>query len=221
MTRLRNKSWRNTSQEEGENDLSDTLVTVVDPTGPASEAYRMMRTNLLYSLVDDPPKVIVLTSAGPSEGKSTTVANLGVTLAEAGKNILLVDCDLRKPMLHNYFGARNMTGLADVLTKRRQLQQVWSNPMPRLKLVTAGPPPLNPAELLNSQRFAGFVNQVRQEFDYVLMDTPPVTVVTDSAVVAARGMGFYWSWTPRARAGTLSGKPYAIWRVSERGYSER
>lgn len=187
MTRLQKKAGSMSSGKHG--DFSDTLVTVVDPTGPGSEAYRMMRTNLFYASVDDPPKVVVLTSAGPGEGKSTTAANLGVTLSEAGKSTLVVDCDLRKPMLHNYFETRNMTGLVDILTMERKLEDVWHEPMLKLKLITAGPPPLNPAELLGSQRFAEFLKQVRQKFDYVLVDTPPVTVVTDSAIVGALGDG--------------------------------
>ena len=169
MTRLQKRAVSMSSGKHG--GFSDTLVTVVDPTGPGSEAYRMMRTNLLYASVDDPPKVVVLTSAGPGEGKSTTVANLGVTLSEAGKSTLVVDCDLRKPMLHNYFETRNMTGLVDILTMGRKPQDVWHEPMLNLKLISAGPPPLNPAELLSSQRFAKFLSQARQQFDYVLIDT--------------------------------------------------
>ena len=187
MTRLQKRAASMASGKHG--GFSDTLVTVVDPTGPGSEAYRMMRTNLLYASVDDPPKVVVLTSAGPGEGKSTTVANLGVTLSEAGKSTLVVDCDLRKPMLHNYFEARNMTGLVDILTTGRKPQDVWHEPTLNLKLISAGPPPLNPAELLSSQRFAKFLRQVRQQFDYVLIDTPPATIVTDSAVVGVLGDG--------------------------------
>lgn len=187
MTRLQKKARSRPSDDTG--GLSESLVTIADPTGPASEAYRMMRTNLFYASVDDPPKVVVITSAGPGEGKSTTAANLGVSLSEAGKQTLVVDCDLRKPMLHNYFETRNMTGLVDILTMEREPQQVWHEPMLKLKLITAGPPPLNPAELLGSQRFASFLKQARKEFDYVLVDTPPVTVVTDSAIVGALGDG--------------------------------
>jgi len=190
MTRLRKKAAFSSSKQHGElNDLSEALVTISDPTGAVSEAYRMLRTNLFYALVDAPPKVIVLTSAGLLEGKSTTSANLAVTLVQAGKETLLLDCDLRRPMLHNYFGTRNLIGLAQILVGERKLQEAWHEPLPGLKLITAGLPPLNPAELLGSQSFADFVNRARQEFDYVLMDTPPVTLVSDPAVVATRGDG--------------------------------
>jgi capsular exopolysaccharide synthesis family protein len=190
MTRLRKKHAFRSSEDNGElADLSETLVTISDPTGAVSEAYRMLRTNLFYASVDAPPKVIVLTSPGTREGKSTTTANLGVTLAQAGKETLLLDCDLRRPMLHNFFGTRNLTGLAQILVGERTPQEAWHEPLPGLKLVTAGPPPLNPAELLGSQSFAEFVGRARQEFDYVVMDTPPVTVVSDSAIVATRADG--------------------------------
>lgn len=187
MTRLQKRADSMQAGKRGE--FSDALVTVVDPTGSASEAYRMMRTNLFYASVDDPPKVVVLTSAGSGEGKSTTAANLGVTLSEVGKSTLVLDCDLRKPRLHSYFETRNMRGLVDILTVESKLEEVWHEPMLNLKLITAGPPPLNPAELLSSQRFADFLKRARQRFDYVLIDTPPVTLVTDSAVVAALGDG--------------------------------
>ncbi len=190
MTRLRKKSDLDASQEDrDQEDLADTLVTVSDPAGAASEAYRMLRTNLIYAVVDAPPKVIVLTSAGPREGKSTTVANLGVTLAQAGKKTLILDCDLRRPALHNYFGVRNLVGLANILVEGRKPNEVWHEPLPGLRLINAGPPPLNPAELVSSQRFAEFVDQMRQQFDYVLMDTPPVMAVSDTVAVATRADG--------------------------------
>jgi capsular exopolysaccharide synthesis family protein len=171
------------------NGFSEGLATIQDPFGAASEAYRMLRTNLFYALVDTPPKVIVLTSAGHGEGKSTTTANLGVTLAQAGKKTLLLDCDLRKPTLHKLFRTRNSVGLVDILIGERGPQEVWSEPIPRLKLVPSGPPPPNPAELLSSRRLAEFLGQLRQEFEYVLVDTPPVGRVSDSAVLAANGDG--------------------------------
>jgi capsular exopolysaccharide synthesis family protein len=190
MTRLRKKSDPKPSQKnEDRGGHSDALVTVSDPTGAATEAYRMLRTNLVYAFTDAPPKVITLTSAGPREGKSTTVANLGVTLAQAGKKTLVMDCDLRRSKLHYHFGTSNMVGLATILVGECKLHEAWHEPYPGLKLITAGPPPLNPAELLGTHRFGEFVDWARREFDYVLMDTPPVTVVSDSAIVAVRGDG--------------------------------
>jgi receptor protein-tyrosine kinase len=169
-------------------DASQDLVTVHDPSGVASEAYRMLRTNLFYALIDSPPKIIVLTSANLGEGKSTTTANLGVTLAQAGKTVLMLDCDLRGPRLHRIFDVSNSRGLVDILAAGDKIEEVWLEPTPRLKLICAGPTPPNPAELLSSRRLADFLAEMRRRFDYVLVDTPPVGV-SDSAVLAANGDG--------------------------------
>ena len=162
------------------------LVTVLDPGGVASEAYRIVRNNLFYGPVDSPPKVIVLTSVGPGGGKTTTVANLGVTLVEAGKSTLLIDCDLRNSRLHRMFGAHNTMGLIDVLMGANKVQDVWQEPVPGLKLISSGPSAPNPAELLSSQDLVAFLDETRRVFDYVLVDTPPVGV-PESALLAATG----------------------------------
>lgn len=169
-------------------DASRDLVTVYDPSGAASEAYRMLRTNLFYALIDSPPKIIVLTSANVGDGKSTTTANLGVTLAQADKSVLILDCDLRNPRLHSMFDVNNTRGLADILARGDRIEEVWREPIPGLKLICAGPPPPNPAELLSSRRLAEFLGEMRRRFDYVLVDTTPVGV-SDSAVLAANGDG--------------------------------
>ena len=168
-------------------DASRDLVTVYDPSGAASEAYRMLRTNLFYALIDSPPKIIVLTSANVGEGKSTTAANLGVALVQVDKKVLLLDCDLRYPRLHSMFGVSNTRGLVDILAGART-EEVWREPLPGLKLVCAGPPPPNPAELLSSRRSAEFLAEMRRRFDYVLVDAPPVGI-SDSAVLAVHGDG--------------------------------
>jgi capsular exopolysaccharide synthesis family protein len=149
----------------------------------------MLRTNLFYALEDAHPQVIVLTSAGPGEGKSTITANLGVTLAQAGKDTLLVDGDLRKPRLYTYFGMRNLEGLVDVLIGETALQEIYREVMPGLKLVTPGLLPPNPAELLSSRSLAEFFGQVRPHFAYILVDTPPIGQVADSAILAANADG--------------------------------
>lgn len=188
MTDPQSKADLISSQERRSHDDSpEDLVTVHDPNGVSSEAYRMLRTNLFYAVVDSPPKVIVLTSSSPREGKSTTTANLGVTLVQAGKSVLVVDCDLRRPRLHSIFGVHNATGLVDILTGG-EAEKVWREPIPGLRLICAGPPPPNPAELLSSRRLAEFLGEMRDRFDYVLVDTPPVGV-SDSAVLAANGDG--------------------------------
>ena len=155
-------------------DLSGRLVTVEDPAGIASESYRALRTRLFHILPDLQPKVIMLTSASPKEGKSTTCANLGVALAQADRSTLLMDCDLRNPVLHKIFALRNFRGLVDVLVGAYDLQAVLQEPFPNLQVATAGPVPHNPSELLSSERFAELVNQVRQRFDYLLIDSSHV-----------------------------------------------
>lgn len=176
-------------QDVAQDDISERLVTMSDPMGLASEAYRTIRTNLLYSFADLPLQVVVMTSPGPKEGKSTTCANLGVTLAQADKRTLILDCDLRKPVVHKVFGLRNVWGLVNVLAGERDLSGIWHEPMKNLKVVTVGPVPPNPAELLGSRRFAELIEQVRKDFDYVLIDAPPVELVSDPAILATQSDG--------------------------------
>lgn len=176
-------------KERRSGDLSNNLTTVTDPAGAASEAYRTLRTNLLYTLVDTPPKVVVVTSSGPMEGKSTTCANLGVVLAQADKKTLVVDCDFRRPIIHKIFGLRNIQGIANVLFDERRLEKVWQEPLLGLKVVTVGSIPPNPAELLGSQRFSELLASVREQFDYVLIDTPPIGLVSDPTILATQGDG--------------------------------
>lgn len=167
-------------------DLSGRLVTLDDPDSVAAEAYRTLRTSLMFSLVDSPPKAILLTSAGKEEGKSTTCANLAIALAQAQKNVLVVDCDLRRPVMHKIFGLRNFEGMTDVLTGERGVQEVLQRPLDNLSVITVGPLPPNPAELLSSKRFTEFLRAMRASFDYVLVDAPPIGPVSDPAIVATQ-----------------------------------
>jgi capsular exopolysaccharide synthesis family protein len=178
-------------------DPAASLVTVKDPTGIASEAYRTLRTNLFYALTGHPPSVIVLTSPGPKEGKSTTCANLGVVLAQAGKRTLIMDCNFRKPVLHEIFGLPNSSGLVNILTGEHNSQgAVLEEPFPNLKVATPGRIPHNPTELLSSGSFAQFVDQARQGFDYVLIDSPhllmdsyPIGPSADPVILATQADG--------------------------------
>jgi capsular exopolysaccharide synthesis family protein len=181
---------REAQTDEGESDnLSARLVTLRDPNSVASEAFRSVRTNLFYTLVDEPPKVITITSPSAREGKSTVCANLGVVLAQAEKNTLIVDCDLRKPALHGFFGEANLAGLVNVLHGELSAEEASWVPIPGLRVLGAGPVPFNPTELLSSKRFSEFVQQARVKFDYVLVDSPPVRSVADAAIVATQGDG--------------------------------
>lgn len=168
---------------------SDTLITVLDPMSVGAESFRTLRTNLLYSFVDDPPRVIAVTSPGSGEGKSTASANLSIVLAQAEKSILLVDCDLRSPRMHKVFGLHNFRGVVDVLARQCEPQEAWQEAVPGLKVLTSGPVPPNPAELLGSRRFSEFLGQMRGQFDYVVIDVPPVRLVSDPVIIAAQGDG--------------------------------
>ena len=168
---------------------SPALVTMTAPAGAASEAYKGLRTNLLYARVDDPPKVILLTSPGSREGKSTICANLGVALAQADRDTLVIDCDLRGPTLHRIFGLRDSPNLLDVLAREDGLGEAWQEPLPKLNVVAGGHTPPNPAELLGSRRFSELLGRARQEFDYVLLDAPPVESVSDAAILATQADG--------------------------------
>lgn len=166
------------------------LITLSDSSSSASEAYRTLRTNLMYARIDTPPKVILVTSPGTTEGKSTTCANLGVVLAQAEKKTLIVDCDLRKPTMHKTFGLRNFRGVVDVLAGGKSLQDTLQETLLKsLRVLTVGPIPPNPAELLSSRRFADFMSLARREFEYVLMDAPPVQLVSDAAILATQADG--------------------------------
>lgn len=170
-------------------DLRKNLVTLSEPYKPASEAYRTLRTNLLYSAVDKPDQAIVITSSGPNEGKTTTCANLGVVLAQAGKKCVILDCDLRKPSIHSIFELRNIWGVVDVIVGQRDLPDVWQEPMEKLAVVTSGSIPPNPTEMLGSKGFAKLLAESRQTFDYVLIDAPPVELFADAAILTKQADG--------------------------------
>jgi capsular exopolysaccharide synthesis family protein len=181
---------RRAGREAETEELAERLVTLLEPTSVAAEAYRTLRTNLLYAAVPDQhPKVIELTSPGPGEGKSTTCANLGVVLAQASKDVLIVDCDFRKPVIHKFFGMRNIHGMVDVLVSQRELQDVGAEPAKGLKVIPVGYIPPNPTELLGIRRFSELLASFREQFDYVLIDAPPVGVVSDPAIIATQADG--------------------------------
>ena len=164
----------------------ESPITLTDPRSPTAEAYRTLRTNVNYASVDKPLRTLMVTSAEPGEGKSTTVCNLGVVLAQNGTKVIITDCDLRHPRVHKYFGLTNRQGLSalfmktsDVSTGIRQKTEVEN-----LTVVTTGLLPPNPAELLGSQKMQRIVDSMHQAADLVLLDTPPILAVTDAAVLA-------------------------------------
>jgi capsular exopolysaccharide synthesis family protein len=193
---------------------SGCLITVLDPADAASEAYRALRTSLLYARVDNPPKVILVTSPGSTEGKSTVCANLGVVLAQAGKRVLIMDCDLRRPVIHRIFGLPNTWGIVNVLVGESNLRDTYQEPVPGMKVLTVGAVPPNPAELLSSQRLSELLLTVREDFDYVLLDSSPTKLVSDPAILAAQSDGVLLTFdAQRTRKGDVRRAALALTTV--------
>jgi tyrosine-protein kinase Etk/Wzc len=164
---------------------SQRLVTHLDPRSPVAEAYRSLRTNLAFARAHDALRTIVLTSPGPADGKSTTVANLAITFAQQGQRTLLIDADLRRAVLDKLFGAPREPGLTDVLVGRVPLLQVISETaISNLRVLGSGPFPPNPSELLGSPAMRAVLDAAREQFDVVLLDSPPLLAVTDAAVLS-------------------------------------
>lgn len=167
------------------NETQRKLITNVNPKSPISEQYRTLRTNIQFSSVDQQYRSIMVTSAGPGEGKSTTVANLAVVFAQQGKRVLLIDADLRKPTVHYTFSLTNSVGLTNVLTRLADFQEaVRATKIENLDVLTSGPIPPNPAELLSSRSMGEFLQEAYTEYDLLLFDTPPVLAVTDAQLLA-------------------------------------
>jgi len=150
-----------------------------------NEAYRTIRTSLLLSQPDKPPQVILLTSPSPGEGKTATSLNLSIALAHDGHNVLLIDADMRKGCCHNRLGLTNNRGLSNVLTGRLSLDEgIQDTPVIGLSLLSRGIPPPNPAELLGSHKMRDVLKELRQRFEFILIDSTPVIAISDAAVLS-------------------------------------
>lgn len=161
------------------------LIAKINPNSPISEQYRTIRTNLQFASVDKELGSILVTSAAPSEGKSLTVANLAVVYAQQGKKILLIDADLRKPTVHYTFRLDNLTGLSTVLVGEEQFTEViQDSDVENLSVLTSGPIPPNPSELLGSKRMEQFLEDASQFYDVIIIDSPPVLAVADAQILA-------------------------------------
>ncbi|WP_168121094.1 CpsD/CapB family tyrosine-protein kinase [Paenibacillus sp. HB172176] len=163
------------------------LITQLNPKSPISEGYRMLRTNIEFSTIKQKLQVIMVTSSKPSEGKSTTCANMAVAFAQTNKKVLLIDADLRKPSQHHLFGTSNRNGLTTALFNQKGLQDVVQHTITdNLFIIHAGPTPPNPSELLSSEPMLELIEEARRKYDVVIIDTPPILSVTDAQIVATK-----------------------------------
>ncbi|HEX8843676.1 MAG TPA: polysaccharide biosynthesis tyrosine autokinase [Pyrinomonadaceae bacterium] len=162
------------------------LALIDDVRSPIAEAYRHLRTSLLLSSAGQPPKTILVTSSQPSEGKTTTVVNTAVMLAQTGADVLIIDCDLRRPRLHAHFSVANQRGVTNYLSGESDLDALLQtyDKLPNLKLLTSGPVPPNPAELLGSDEMRKLLTLVGERFTHIIIDSPPAISFTDASILS-------------------------------------
>ncbi|CAI3361792.1 CpsD/CapB family tyrosine-protein kinase [Enterococcus cecorum] len=167
------------------------LITLLNPNSPISEQYRTVRTNLQFAVAGDQPlRSMAVVSSGPGEGKSTSSANLAVVFAQAGRRVLLVDADMRKATVHKTFGLSNEVGLSNLVSGQQSASSVIQpSGVDNLSVMTAGPIPPNPAELLNSHRMNVVIEELYQMFDLIVFDLPPVMTVADGLIMASKTDG--------------------------------
>ena len=162
------------------------IISYNDPKSVISEQYRAIRTNIEYSNVDQDKKTILVTSSDKNEGKTTTVSNLAVSFANLNKKVLLVDCDLRNPSIHKMFKLNNIYGLTDILAKDRAVDKcIQKTELENLYVLTAGAIPPNPAEILSSEKMKNLIEDLKNIYDYIFIDTPPIGLVTDAGVLSS------------------------------------
>ncbi|MEW6154459.1 MAG: polysaccharide biosynthesis tyrosine autokinase [Actinomycetota bacterium] len=172
------QAWKDASRSE--------LVSITDPKSPTAEAYRALRTSVHFAGLEEKLAVLSITSPSPGEGKTTTLANLAVVLAESGRRVVILDCDLRRPRVHTFFGLSNEIGFTSVMIGEAPLSVALQKvpDVSRLYLLASGPIPPNPSELLASSRFADVLRLLKADGTVLLIDTPPLLPVTDAAVIA-------------------------------------
>jgi capsular exopolysaccharide synthesis family protein len=181
----------NVTRIPGVKELKDGLIALKEPRSPLVEAYRALRTNVQFSLVGNPSASLLVTSAGPKEGKSTTLANLGAVMAQAGKKIILADTDLRRPTLHEFFEVPREPGLTDLFLDEepRVHDYLRETGIPGLRLLPSGALPPNPSELLSSPQASKIFEEMKAQADVVLFDSPPVLAVTDATILSTKVRG--------------------------------
>jgi capsular exopolysaccharide synthesis family protein len=171
---------------EGPDKESTALALIGDVRSPVAEAYRHLRTSLLLSSAGQPPKTILVTSSQASEGKTTTAVNTAIMLAHTGAEVLVVDCDLRRPRLHSHFKVPNVRGITNYLSGETDLDELLQTfeQLPNLKIMTSGPVPPNPAELLGSNEMRKLLSELGERFTHVIIDSPPAISFTDASILS-------------------------------------
>lgn len=165
--------------------MKNTVITHLDPKSAISESFRNLRTNVHYTNIDKEVKLIQVTSSVQGEGKSTITANYAVTVAQSGKKVLIVDCDLRRPQIHKIFNVSNTSGLSNVLVGDNQMDKnIKDTNVPNLFILTSGPIPPNPSEMLDSKRMKELILSLKDHFDMILLDSPPIMPVTDGLILS-------------------------------------
>jgi len=163
------------------------LLVHTHPKSVAAEAARSIRTNLMFMSPDNPYRCLLVTSAGPAEGKTTVATSIAIAIAQTGQSVCLVDCDLRKPRVHSVFGERNDMGVTTALLEPGQIRSlVRETEIPNLRILRAGPTPPNPADLMHSEAFGRLLEELRAELDRVVIDSPPIGFVTDGVILSTR-----------------------------------
>lgn len=156
------------------------------PKSIASEAYRSIRTNIQYSSLDNEIRSMVVTSAEPGEGKTTTVCNLAFAFAQSEKKTIIIDCDLRKPSIHKAFRLSNLIGLSDVLVGNIELDEAVNNYSDNLRILTSGKIPPNPSEMLDSKAMELLLEIIKSKYNVIIIDSPPIQAVTDAQILATK-----------------------------------
>lgn len=159
------------------------------PKSVVSEAYKALRTNIQYSSIDKKMKVILVTSSEPGEGKSTTSGNLAVSLGHDGKKVLIIDCDLRKPAIHKLFNQSNTVGLSEVLVGNEALSEAIKNYDENIDVLPSGNIPPNPSEMLGSEAMENLLMYLREQYDHIILDSPPTNLVSDSQILSIKADG--------------------------------
>lgn len=161
------------------------IISITKPKSPIAEAYRGIRTSIEFSNLDKKLKVINVTSSMQNEGKSTVMANLAVSFANLDKKVLIMEGDLRNPSVHRMFNISNINGLTDILVNNKSfLDCVYCTDVKNLHVLTCGPIPPNPSEMLSSNKIRQFVDSLRDYYDYIFIDAPPIGIVTDAGIIS-------------------------------------